>query len=789
MTTMHAHSLDVLNAALEAYDAGLCVVRARTDGTKAPLGQWLQYQHERPTRLEVERWFEDGYTGLGVICGAVSGDLEMFELEGRFMAETDGGKRFASAMKAAGHELLLKRLVNGLMVASPSDGRHFYYRVTGAVDGNTKLARNVANETMIETRGEGGFVIVAPSWGGVHPTGKPWRKRGGSFATIPTITVAEREALFAVARSFDESPKPAPVTPVASGQRLPVSQYAGAHVGDSWMDATVAHLRDTWTMRSLLEHYGWTYAYTDRHGRELMTRPGKEDGVSASVNESGRMHPFSTSIPFEVGGTRQTTYDLLDVIAAYEHGGDRQAAGRAVAEVAGIRRAHVKPSSPPSNVDPVTGEITQTPQDMLGDAFWTARPELAHIRQAARSRLVAPTAVLGAVLARIAAFTPPSSCVPPLVGGEAPLSLYIAFRGRSGAGKSSPVSAATALLPDIPPGCAGPLALGSGEGLVEAYLELVEETDDNGKKRKVKHQTRHGVLFMLDEGQALGEMASRKGSTIMPTLRTAWSGGDPGQANASAETRRSLPSNSYALGLISLWQDKAAAQLLADVDGGTPQRFVWMPTDDPGASADTPPWPGRLTWIRPPMMAMGGRVQPNPLDVHPSIAREVAEARAAGLRLELELRELDAHRLLNKLKLAGVLAILNGRHNIDLEDWDLAERVLTMSDSVRDWVVSEASRRRAEAEDAVIQRTVTRDAVVEKSAADRALVSAARATYRAVVRGGGEPVGRRDIARAIASRDRAHVTIDDAIAETERLLWVTRAGVPDAWVEGKARPS
>ncbi len=55
-------------------------------------------------------------------------------------------------------------------------------------------------------------------------------------------------------------------------------------------------------------------------------------------------------------------------------------------------------------IDPATGEIAR-PAAGLDDSFWTARPILDHVRQAARSRLVAPQAVLGAILARIAALS------------------------------------------------------------------------------------------------------------------------------------------------------------------------------------------------------------------------------------------------------------------------------------------------------------------------------------------------------------------------------------------------
>ena len=105
---------------------------------------------------------------------------------------------------------------------------------------------------------------------------------------------------------------------------------------------------------------------------------------------------------------------------------------------------------------------------VLPDDFFETRPVLAHIREAARARRVAPTALLGVVLARAAAFTPPSTCVPPFVGGHVPLSLFVALIAATGDSKSTTMAAARALLPLSVPGVVGPRFLGSGEGLADA---------------------------------------------------------------------------------------------------------------------------------------------------------------------------------------------------------------------------------------------------------------------------------------------------------------------------------
>ena len=51
------------------------------------------------------------------------------------------------------------------------------------------------------------YSIIAPSNGTVHPSGKPYVRRMGGFSTIATYTMAERDALMELARSFDAMPR------------------------------------------------------------------------------------------------------------------------------------------------------------------------------------------------------------------------------------------------------------------------------------------------------------------------------------------------------------------------------------------------------------------------------------------------------------------------------------------------------------------------------------------------------------------------------------------------------
>ena len=137
--------------------------------------------------------------------------------------------------------------------------------------------------------------------------------------------------------------------------------------------------------------------------------------------------------------------------------------------------------------------------------------------------------------------------------------------------------------------------LGSGEGLIEAYLGTVDELDDNGKPRKVRRQVNRSLLATLDEGQALGELGSRKGATLLPTIRSAWTGDALGQANASEERPRHLPGGAYRFALVAGFQTEHATALLDDVAGGTRNascsclpKTAASPTSAPSTPARSP---------------------------------------------------------------------------------------------------------------------------------------------------------------------------------------------------------
>ena len=320
----------VREAALAAHAAGLCVVPPREDGSKAPIGPWKRYMLARPTLAELDGWYGPR-TGIGLVCGAVSGGLEMLEFEGRAVA---AGllESFIDAAIAAGFGPLVERIRAGYEEWTPGGGIHWQMHVP-TPRANTVLAARPATpeemaakpadrvKVLIETRGEGGFTIVAPSAGAIHPSGRPWVLASGGFDTIATISDEERDALHELARLFDAMP---PVTPRAPS--------AGRSTdGDRPGDRYDALPDPEGRIEDLLVRRGWTVV-SRRGGTTYLRRPGKEQGISATLgHHPGLLIVFSTNTPFEatsrLGSPRlRSLRRLHDPRARWRLGGCRSGA-------------------------------------------------------------------------------------------------------------------------------------------------------------------------------------------------------------------------------------------------------------------------------------------------------------------------------------------------------------------------------------------------------------------------------------------------------------------------------
>jgi len=299
----------------------------------------------------------------------------------------------------------------------------------------------------------------------------------------------------------------------------------------------------------------------------------------------------------------------------------------------------------------------------LPASFYESTPYLRHIRQAAQHYRVAPDAVLLATLCRVAAATPPTTYVD--TPEPTPLNLIGALIGSPGDGKTLANKVAYRLVPDLGLGVNDSLPLGTGEGIVESYFESVPVLNETGKGKHVeKRQAFKSAYFYFDEGEALFTLNARKGSTILQTLRTAWSGGVLGNTNANVETRRKLDRDSYRLCVLAGFQPSCGATLVADSHGGTPQRFIFASATDNEMPTVAPTFPGKLTY--------DATNEPFAIPVHPEILRELDENKVNRARGIVKIDALDTHYDYNRVRVATPFALLDRRQFIDLVHWNLA---------------------------------------------------------------------------------------------------------------------
>lgn len=151
-----------------------------------------------------------------------------------------------------------------------------------------------------------------------HPTGRPYIRVSGGFDTIAHYTVEERDALIALARSFDQMPRR---SHAPTGQPAKKTSGPDARPGDDY------NQRTSWP--ELLEPHGWVYVF-ERGDTSYWRRPGKAFGISATTNFGGSdlFYPFTSSTEFEP----ETSCSKFAVYALLEHGGDFSKAALALAK-------------------------------------------------------------------------------------------------------------------------------------------------------------------------------------------------------------------------------------------------------------------------------------------------------------------------------------------------------------------------------------------------------------------------------------------------------------------------
>ena len=311
----------LLAEARAGYAVGLCLLPVAADGSKRPdtPSGWREFQARRPTAAEMRAFDFTHRDGYGVVGGMVSGGIDPWDFDDR-----DTYRAFVAAADSCGLGSVVARIQNGYEDETPRGGRRWLARYGPEVKfADTVLARRPGvdgeskTKTLIEITT---FSVLAPSTGRTHPSGQPYVRLTGDFATIAEYTVDERDALFELARSFDEMPRREQVP----SRKLKAYEKTGFDL----KPGVDFNRRTTW--RQLLGPLGWVEVYSV--GEVLhWRRRGKRHGVSATTNYRGSdlLYVFSSSTEFDP----EKSYSKFGAYALLHHAGDFSKAALALSRL------------------------------------------------------------------------------------------------------------------------------------------------------------------------------------------------------------------------------------------------------------------------------------------------------------------------------------------------------------------------------------------------------------------------------------------------------------------------
>lgn len=684
----------LLDTALSYAEDGLYVFPAKVDiivetqKKKARfLPDWDAHSSQDPDMIKL--WFGPrGMWRTGTLCI----DCRRSEL---VVVDCDGPEGIA-AWQAIVTE---HRIGATWIVRTPSGGQHWYFRADPnkpvGIDSSGKVGPNV------DVRGAGGLVFAPPSFddrGQYH-----WVEGVPDWPNLPLVPQVVIDRL--------TTPEPRTL-PSAAG-------FEALSPADAFIQGGTGHRPDS-GLREFTDDQATHFCRP--HLEEL--REARDGTINDTLNKTAFVFGHFIAAGFWTreqvhawceDALRSTAYDgktwrAAATIRSGLEAGERDWQAVKVAPGKGPGPGPAGPDGEPlrpAAVPPPT--LANLPEE-----FWTARPAFEHIRAAAHSRGRSADLVFAATLARLSGMVSPELQFDTGLGPGS-LNLFAAAVGPSGVGKSAGAKVSRELVP-APSYCDGTafrdgIPVGSGEGLAEAYMgTVIRETGEftakgTPKTEKVRAQVRANAFIYVDEGEALTKMGERSGATIGPTIRSAWVGAVLGQSNAREETTRILPDGSYSMGLLIGFQRGTALPLLAEAGPGTPQRFLWCSAIDPSVPTDPVAHPGPLTVS---LCDVLGEPFTGVMDAAAEIKAELWERNLVRVHGDVEDIDLDSHVPLMRSKIAALLAVLDGRTDISVDDWALSGTVWDTSSAVRDALVVHGQMEAAAAAEARTAASVDR---------------------------------------------------------------------------------
>ena len=293
---------DLINKSKKYLDEGISVIPVNAT-SKAPLLPWAKYQKEYISIDLIDETISKATStesGIALICGKISNNLMVLDFDNKLDNAESILYDFIGLPDI--YDTIEKHQIP--IVKTQNKGFHIMFKVEDPVDGNQKLAqakdKNGKIQTLIETRGEGGYFITYPTKGYTECINK-------TTDPIPTIAREELELLINAAKSFNEQFR-IHEEPIKSN---PPTHSYGSRPGDEFNNSSFA--MDN--VRSALQQNGWK-----NKGGVYWCRPNKGKGVSATLNykDSGLFYVFTSSTEFEPS----KAYKPFSVLSILNHNGD-----------------------------------------------------------------------------------------------------------------------------------------------------------------------------------------------------------------------------------------------------------------------------------------------------------------------------------------------------------------------------------------------------------------------------------------------------------------------------------
>ncbi len=308
------------------------------------------------------------------------------------------------------------------------------------------------------------------------------------------------------------------------------------------------------------------------------------------------------------------------------------------------------------------GRAKQQQKQATDDDFWTRKEWLQHVHRYFLSIARNPKAGVGLTLMHALLSVPPFVQLPE----NGSLNFYLALVGPSGGGKSRAMRHVHKMIEGFR--LVEGVPAGSGQGMSHLFMEK--------PKGAPARQVRTYGWYQIDEVDAY-EALTKHDLLLDSYLRSAWTGEQLGAWYADENKRLIVPANQYRLAVTMGIQPRRAAVLVGRTSSGTPQRFLWLPTRQVGLPTERPVNPGTWVWK--------GREfrEGDKMTVPDSVAHEMwLDEVTRGDQGELDGGGDESHRFFLKLKVAAGFAIMDSRLDIVEDDWNLADVVMSWSDSV-----------------------------------------------------------------------------------------------------------